>query len=249
MEVFERRGTGLVPTAAAIALYTEVERSFIGLERITAAAEEIPRPSHRHAADCPLPAALASVICRGSRVFPEATPQPQPCLLRRDLADRPRLGVEQPVRHRLCRSSDRPFRPCQACAASLTTRRGSPNRSTTWRQRRFCSRAISRETFISLSAGSASPASDRVDVIATRHVHRVLRVWTALSEILRGMVSSGLGSRSCDPFTAQEFSTTAASPCGVFPATDRLPDSRWRFFQPSGPSAGGFFDLVEAVRR
>jgi DNA-binding transcriptional LysR family regulator len=41
MELFERRGTGLVPTAAATALYTEVERSFVGLERITAAAEEI----------------------------------------------------------------------------------------------------------------------------------------------------------------------------------------------------------------
>src|SRR3984957_2975916 len=41
MELFERRGTGLVPTAAATALYTEVERSFVGLERIAAAAEEI----------------------------------------------------------------------------------------------------------------------------------------------------------------------------------------------------------------
>ena len=33
MELFERRGTGLVPTAAAIALYTEVERSFVGVAR------------------------------------------------------------------------------------------------------------------------------------------------------------------------------------------------------------------------
>src|SRR6201994_5130615 len=41
MELFERRGSGLVPTAAATALYMEVERSFVGLDRITAAAEEI----------------------------------------------------------------------------------------------------------------------------------------------------------------------------------------------------------------
>ena len=41
MKLFERRGSGLVPTAAATALYMEVERSFVGLERITAAAEEI----------------------------------------------------------------------------------------------------------------------------------------------------------------------------------------------------------------
>src|SRR5260370_30393698 len=41
MELFERRGSGLVPTASATALYMEVERSFVGLERIAAAAEEI----------------------------------------------------------------------------------------------------------------------------------------------------------------------------------------------------------------
>src|SRR2546429_4375845 len=40
-ELFERRGSGLVPTAAATALYIEIERSFVGLERITPAAQEI----------------------------------------------------------------------------------------------------------------------------------------------------------------------------------------------------------------
>src|SRR6202047_5321726 len=44
MELFEKRGTGLVPMAAATALYMEVERSFVGLERITAAAEETRSP-------------------------------------------------------------------------------------------------------------------------------------------------------------------------------------------------------------
>src|SRR6266700_5404265 len=41
MELFERRGSGLVPTASATALYMEVERSFVGLDRIATAAEEI----------------------------------------------------------------------------------------------------------------------------------------------------------------------------------------------------------------
>src|ERR1700682_6310484 len=40
-ELFERRGSGLVPTASATAPYMEVERAFVGLERITPAAEEI----------------------------------------------------------------------------------------------------------------------------------------------------------------------------------------------------------------
>ena len=37
----QKRGTGLVPVAAATALCMEVDGSFVGLERITAAAEEI----------------------------------------------------------------------------------------------------------------------------------------------------------------------------------------------------------------
>src|SRR5258708_36032386 len=40
MKLFEKRGTGLVPTAAASAPYTEVDGSFIGLEGINAGAEE-----------------------------------------------------------------------------------------------------------------------------------------------------------------------------------------------------------------
>ena len=60
------------------------------------------------------------------------------------------------------------------------------------------------ETFISLSAGSSEPTS--VDQVFHRDdVRRVLRVETSLSEIMCGMVSSGLGVAICDPFTAQEF--------------------------------------------
>src|ERR1700723_2609992 len=40
MQLFERRGTGLVPTAAASALYTEVARSFVGLERSSSGADQ-----------------------------------------------------------------------------------------------------------------------------------------------------------------------------------------------------------------
>src|SRR5689334_5360595 len=34
LKLFERRGTGIAPTAEAVTLFGEVERSFIGIERI-----------------------------------------------------------------------------------------------------------------------------------------------------------------------------------------------------------------------
>src|ERR1700690_542760 len=108
MELFERRGTGLVPTAAATALYTEVERSFVGLERITVAAEEIrgrrigsvriaglaarpngffPRASPRLVADRGAAGALEWLSAAARRALPQTAPQSQPRLLRRDFTD------------------------------------------------------------------------------------------------------------------------------------------------------------------
>jgi DNA-binding transcriptional LysR family regulator len=62
------------------------------------------------------------------------------------------------------------------------------------------------EPFVSLSSGSSS--RHLIDQAFNRDdVHRELRVDTNLSEIICGMVSSGLGVAICDPFTAQEFAT------------------------------------------
>src|SRR5436853_7818507 len=41
LTLFERQGTRLTPTNEALALYAEVERSYVGLERIAQAAREI----------------------------------------------------------------------------------------------------------------------------------------------------------------------------------------------------------------
>jgi DNA-binding transcriptional LysR family regulator len=38
LTLFDRRGTRLVPTSEALALYDEVQRSFVGLDRIAAVA-------------------------------------------------------------------------------------------------------------------------------------------------------------------------------------------------------------------
>ena len=41
LTLFERRGTGLVPTSEALSLYAEVERAFVGLDRISQMATEL----------------------------------------------------------------------------------------------------------------------------------------------------------------------------------------------------------------
>jgi DNA-binding transcriptional LysR family regulator len=61
------------------------------------------------------------------------------------------------------------------------------------------------DPFIAL--GPTTPSRFRIDDLFSRHgVQRRIRVETPLSEIVCGLVASGLGISVCDPFTAAEFS-------------------------------------------
>ncbi|MEY9729281.1 DNA-binding transcriptional LysR family regulator [Bradyrhizobium yuanmingense] len=95
MELFERRGTGLVPTAAAMALYTEVERSLRRPRTHHCGGGRNPRPSHGLAADRSAAGAVERLSAAAHRSLPEGAAKPQPGLLRCHLADRGRLGAEQ----------------------------------------------------------------------------------------------------------------------------------------------------------
>lgn len=205
LQLFEKRGTGLVPTAAAMALFTEVERSFVGLERITAAAEEISRPAHRQPADRGPAGVVNGFLPRFAGHF---------------LMDRPNLnlslfgvispivvdwGAERPARCRVRRGADRPCRAQRRPHAGRRPGRGGPGGPSAGRQGLYRRRATWRARRSSRSA-PAVRAADQVDqVFAQQDVRRVLRVETSLSEIMCGMVSSGLGVAIADPFTATEF--------------------------------------------
>ena len=82
-----------------------------------------PRPPHRLAADRSTAGAVERLSAAAHRSLPEGAAEPQPRLLRRDLADRGRLGAEQSVRRRLCRGADRAFRPAEPEAAGAGARR------------------------------------------------------------------------------------------------------------------------------
>jgi len=204
MPLFEKRGTGLVPTAAATALYTEVERSFSGLDRITAAAEEIRTRRTGMLRVAALPALANGFLPRFAGHF---------------LASRPNLnfalfGVISPivVDWVLNLQCDIGFAEAAMAHAGLPTIRmpALAGVAILPEGHHLCAKSVLRprdfegETFISLTPGSSG--RHLIDSVFTKHgISRILRVETPLSEIMCGMVSSGLGVSICDPFTAAEF--------------------------------------------
>src|SRR5437899_3937726 len=206
MELFERRGTGLVPTAAATALYTEVERSFVGLERITAAAEEIRGRRIGSLRIAALPALSNGYLPRLAGHFLKQRPNLNlaffgvisPIVIDWVLNNQCDIGfAEIPIAHSGLPSLRLPTLPRVAVQPTGPHLRA---------EKVLQPRDFEGETFISLSAGSTS--RHLIDQTFQRDdVCRVLRVETTLSEIRCWMVLSGPGVAMCDPCTAQACAT------------------------------------------
>lgn len=205
LKLFEKRGTGLAPTPAASALYTEVERSFVGLDRIAAAAEEIRTRRTGMLRIAALPALSNGFLPRFAGRFLAARPN----------LDLTLFGVISPlvVDWVVNVQCDLGFAEVPIAHAGLPTvpMPALPRVAVLPEGHRLCARATLRprdfegETFISLTP--ASPGRHFIDAIFAKHnVMRLMRVETSLSEIMCGLVSSGLGVALCDPFTAAEFS-------------------------------------------
>ena len=245
MELFERRGSGLVPTASATALYMEVERSFIGLDRIATAAEEIRGRRTGTLRIAALPALSNGYLPRLAGGF---------------LKERPNLnlsffGVISPivVDWVLNNQCDIGFAEVPIAHSGLPIVRlpTLPRVAVLPTGHRLAAKAVLEprdfegENFVSLSAGSSS--RHLIDQVFNRDdVRRVLRVETNLSEIMCGMVSSGLGVALCDAFTAQEFEGR-----GIV-ARRFLPRIDFEFaavFPPQRSPSPVALDLVEVMRR
>lgn len=245
MELFERRGTGLVPTAAATALYTEVERSFVGLERITTAAEEIRSRRIGSLRIAALPALSNGYLPRLAGHFLKQRPNLNlaffgvisPIVIDWVLNNQCDLGfAEIPIAHSALPSLRLPALPR---VAVLPTGHHLAAKEV------LEPRDFEGETFISLSAGSAS--RHPIDQAFQRDdVRRVLRVETTLSEIMCGMVSSGLGVAICDPFTAQEFATRGVVARRFLPRIDFEFSAVFPTQRSPSPVA---LDLVETMRQ
>jgi DNA-binding transcriptional LysR family regulator len=95
-----------------------------------------------------------------------------------------------------------------------------------------------------LSAGSTS--RHLIDQAFNRgDIRRMQRIETNLSEIMCGMVSSGLGVGICDPFTAREFATRGIV---VRPFVPRIDFEFAAVFPVQHSPSPVALDLVETLR-
>lgn len=245
MRLFEKRGTGLVPTAAATALYNEVERSFVGLDRIAAAAEEIRgrRTGTLRIAALPalangwLPQFVGRFLQERQNINLSMFGVISPLVVDWVLNAQCDVGfAEIPIAHAGLQSVRMPALPRVAILpqghrlAAKTTLVPTDFRD---------------ENFVSLTTGTAS--RHLIDqVFQADDVRRVLRVETSLSEILCGIVASGLGVAICDPFTAREYQGRGVVSRPFLP---RIEFEFAALFPPQRSPSPVALDLVEAVRR
>lgn len=205
LKLLEKKGTKLVPTAEGTALYAEVERSFIGLDRITQAADDIRIRRTGAIRIAALPALANGFMPRFAGRFMSSRPHLDlsfygvisPLVVDWVASRQCDFGfVEMPIAHPDLPSIAMPKLKRVAvmpCGHKLS------------KKKVVTPEDMAGENFVSLKLGSNSRfAIDRV--FSERHVERNLRIETHLSEIMCGIVSSGYGLAICDPFTAVEFS-------------------------------------------
>ena len=204
--LFERRGTGLVPTSEGLSLYAEVERAFVGLERIAQTAAELRSRRAGFLRIAAMPALANGFLPRFVGQF---------------LKDRPKLDIVLSglVSHAVLASvaqgqSDvgfaessmehaavvREVMPVAPLVAVL------PQDHRLAKRKRLRPEDFEGENFIALAPSAVTRF--RVDrVFAEYGVTRVIRIETPLSEIACALAGAGAGVALCEPFTATEYAT------------------------------------------
>lgn len=204
LALFEKRGTRLVPTGEALALYAEVERSFVGLDRIAQAAAELRTRRAGVLRIAAMPALANGFLPRFTGRF---------------LAERPKLDLALfgLVSHIVLdwvasAQCDVGFAEASIEHSGVRTERLPPVRFVAVlpaghrlaRRRVLRPRDFAGESFVSM--GPSSVSRFRVDAVFADHdVRRVMRVETPLSEIACALVAAGVGVSICEPFTASEY--------------------------------------------
>jgi DNA-binding transcriptional LysR family regulator len=207
LTLFTRRGQRLAPTAEAIALFSEVERSYVGLDRIAQAAAEIRARRAGVLRIAVLPALANGFLPRFVGHFMRERPKLDLAvygLLSHLVLDWVANGqcdigfVAGTMRHPAVSSVALP----QARMVAIV-----PERHRLARRRRVVAEDFADEDFVSLTPGASSRAE--IDqVFASRGIVRRLRIETPLSEIACAIVASGAAVAIVDPFTATEYEGT-----------------------------------------
>lgn len=205
LKLLEKRGSKLVPTTEGTALYAEVERSFIGLDKIAQAAIEIRARRTGALRIASLPALSNGFMPRFAGLFMASRPDLDlslygvisPLVVDWVASRQCDFGfVEMPIAH--------PYLPI-VMMPRLKRVAVMPAGHKLTKKKVIHPKDMEGENFISLKLGSNSRfAIDKI--FSEYNIERNLQAETHLSEIMCGIVSSGYGLAICDPFTAVEFS-------------------------------------------
>lgn len=206
LTLFERHGNRLKPTNDALALYAEVERSFVGLERIAQAATELRARRAGTLRIAAMPALCNGILPRFIGTFLPEHPRldlaifglASHAVLNWVVSEQCDIGfASAPIEHG---AADIEKMPSVRYVAVLPE------------GHRLAKRAVVRpkdlqnENFIAL--GPSTRSRFRIDDVFSKHgVSHSKRVETPLTEIACALVAAGVGVSIVDPFTAREFST------------------------------------------
>jgi len=205
--LFERQGNRLQPTHDALALYAEVERSYVGLERIAHAANELRNRRSGVLRIAAMPGLCNGFLPRFISGFMDSHPHlhltlsglVSPSVIDWVVSEQCDIGfVATPVEHASITSINLPI----VNYVAVVPRNHRLSKCTVVRPQHFES-----ENFVSLA--TATQARQLLDDIFKKHrVTRRIRAETPLSEIACALVAAGVGISIVDPFTAMQYSTS-----------------------------------------
>ncbi len=217
--LFEKVGNKLVPTNEGLTLYSEVERSFVGLDRIARTAQEVKgrRAGMLRIAAMPslmngfLPRFVGGFLAERPKLDLSLMGTGSHLVLEQVLSGECELGFAMgPLEHAGLIAQPMPVAQMVAVlpVGHRLTEKAVVHVSD-----------LHGEDFIALDGGGRSRM--RIDRLAELHnVRLVVRAETRLSGIVCGLVSSGLGMSLCDPFTAREFAGRGVVARPFEPAVD-----------------------------
>ncbi len=204
LKLFEKRGTRLLPTGEAHAFYREVERSFVGLDRIAQAALELRQRRAGTLRVAALPALAGGFLPRFMGPFLAARAKldlalfglPSRSVLDWVVSGQCDVGMSEiPIEH--------PAVSIEALPAVHAVAVLPPHHPLA-RKRALEPRDFAGQPFISL--GQSTLLRFRIDaVFADAGVNRQMRVETPLSMIACALAAADAGLAIVDPFTAREF--------------------------------------------
>lgn len=204
LKLFVKRGTRLVPTNEALSLYREVERQFVGLERIESTAKSLREGKSGQLRIAALPTFNVGFL---------------PRIVGRFMQERPGLEAavygsisSQVVEWVASGFCDVGFAqlPLDFPNIDVELLPQVPSVAVLPEGHRLAEKPVLTtqdfidEPFISLE--QTTPTRYRIDALfSAERIFREVRIETPLSMIACGLVSSGVGVSIVDPFTAEEY--------------------------------------------